>query len=64
MVPRIGSQVDEAKRTMVRTQIKELEGALDMYRLNNGFYPSTQQGLDALVKAPTTSPVPQKNHEK
>ena len=48
VVPRIGSQVDEAKRTTARTQINSLGDTLDMYRLHNGFYPSTQQGLDAL----------------
>ena len=63
VVPRIGSQVDEAKRTTARTQIKGLEDAAELYRLHNGFYPSTQQGLDALVKAPTTSPVPKRYQE-
>ena len=58
MVPRIGPQVAEAQRTMARSQIKSFEEALEMYRMHNGFYPSTQQGLDALVKAPTISPVP------
>ena len=58
VVPRIGPQVAEAQRTMARSQIKSFEEALEMYRMHNGFYPSTQQGLDALVKAPTISPVP------
>ena len=60
VVPRIGPQVAEAQRTTAQTQIRSLEDALEMYRLHNGFYPSTQQGLDALVKAPTTSPVPKR----
>ena len=34
-----------------------------MYRMHNGFYPSTQQGLEALVTAPTTSPVPKHYQE-
>ncbi len=58
VVPRIGPQVAEAQRTTARTQIKSIEDALEMYRMHNGFYPSTQQGLEALVTAPTTSPVP------
>ena len=37
VVPRIGSQVDEAKRTTARTQINSLGDTLDMYRLHNGF---------------------------
>ncbi len=60
VVPRIGPQVAEAQRTTAQTQIRSLEDALEMYRMHNGFYPSTQQGLDALVTAPTTSPVPKR----
>ena len=60
VVPRIGPQVDEAKRTTARTQIQSIENALEMYHMHNGFYPTTQQGLEALVKAPTTSPVPKR----
>lgn len=63
VVPRIGPQVDEAKRTTAQTQIREIENALEMYRLHNGFYPSTQQGLDALVTKPTTSPAPKRYAE-
>ncbi len=63
VVPRIGPQVAEAQRTAAQTQIRSLEDALEMYRLHNGFYPSTQQGLDALVKAPSTSPVPKRYAE-
>lgn len=58
VVPRIGPQVAEAQRTSAQTQIRSIEDALEMYRMHNGFYPSTQQGLDALVSAPTTTPVP------
>ena len=60
VVPRIGPQVAEAQRTAAQTQIRSIEDALEMYRLHNGFYPTTQQGLEALVKAPTTSPVPKR----
>ena len=58
VVPRIGPQVAEAQRTTAATQIRSLEDSLEMYRMHNGFYPSTQQGLDALVTAPSTSPIP------
>ncbi|MBQ7196591.1 MAG: type II secretion system major pseudopilin GspG [Synergistaceae bacterium] len=60
VVPNIGSNVSEAQRTAARTQISQLEQTLQMYHLHNGFYPSTQQGLEALVNAPTTSPVPRR----
>ena len=46
--------------TKVKEQIFSLEQALALYRLHNGFYPSTEQGLQALLKAPTNSPIP--NH--
>ncbi len=58
VVPRIGSQVDEAKNTAAKTQIDNFINSLEEYKMHNGFYPSTQQGLDALLKAPTTPPVP------
>ena len=60
VVPNIGSNVSEAQRTAARTQIGQIEQTLQMYQLHNGFYPSTQQGLEALVTAPTTSPVPKR----
>ena len=60
VVPNIGSNVSEAQRTAARTQIGQLEQTLQMYHLHNGFYPSTQQGLEALVTQPTTSPVPKR----
>ena len=63
IVPRIGPQVSEAQRTTAATQIRSIEDALEMYRMHNGFYPSTQQGLEALVTAPTTSPVPKRYPE-
>ena len=60
VVPRIGPQVAEAQRTTAATQIRSIEDALEMYRMHSGFYPTTQQGLEALVTAPTTSPVPKR----
>ena len=49
---------DEAKATTTKGNISSIEGALKMYRLDNGDYPSTEQGLKALVEKPTTPPVP------
>lgn len=53
----IGSS-DESKIKTTKTQIKLIEGALDMYRLDNHTYPTTEQGLEALVNKPQTSPEP------
>jgi general secretion pathway protein G len=49
----------EAKYTAAAVQIRELENALDLYRSHNGFYPTTEQGLSALVTKPATAPQPE-----
>lgn len=43
-------QAEQAKRTTARTQMKTFEQALDLYRLDNGRYPTTEQGLEALIE--------------
>ena len=53
----IGNQEQTARQKAV-VDIQQLESALDMYRLRNGFYPTTEQGMQALVTAPTSQPVP------
>lgn len=58
VVPRVVGRGEEAKIAAARLQIKEIEAALDLYRLDNGFYPTTEQGLKALVERPTTEPIP------
>lgn len=55
--PKIMGRPDEAKRTMAGAQMGGLETALEMYRLDNGAYPSTEQGLQALIEAPTTGKI-------
>ena len=56
--PRILGRVSEAKTTTARTQIDLLGVALDSYRLDNGNYPTTEQGLAALRERPVRDPVP------
>jgi general secretion pathway protein G len=56
--PRIVGHVSEARSTTARTQIDMLGVALDSYRLDNGSYPTTEQGLAALRDRPTREPVP------
>ncbi len=63
VVPRLIGRTEEAKRTQVRLQIKNIEQALQLFKLDNGFYPSTEQGLTALVSAPETGRIP-KNYRK
>jgi general secretion pathway protein G len=54
----IFSQVDKARVAAARAQLTSLEGVLELYRMDNGKFPSTEQGLLALVEAPTVEPVP------
>ncbi|HOJ39875.1 MAG TPA: type II secretion system major pseudopilin GspG [bacterium] len=59
VMPRIFGRVEETKRTAARVQIKNLESALRLFYLDNGFYPSTEQGLAALVEKPSSGKIPQ-----
>jgi general secretion pathway protein G len=58
VVPQVMSRPDQAKVTVAKGDIKAIAAALDMYKLDNFAYPSTQQGLDALVKKPSGTPQP------
>ncbi|UXD87511.1 type II secretion system major pseudopilin GspG [Thalassolituus hydrocarboniclasticus] len=57
----IGSAGDARVKT-TKSQIKLIENALDLYKLDNFTYPTTEQGLEALVKKPSSSPEP-KNYK-
>ena len=63
IVPRIMSRPEEARQTKARIQIESLETALKLYRLDNGTYPSTEQGLQALVEPPDVGTLPGKWRE-
>jgi general secretion pathway protein G len=56
--PRILGRVSEAKSATAKTQIELLGAALDNYKLDNGSYPTSDQGLAALDAKPTRDPVP------
>ncbi len=58
VVPKIISRPDEARVIAAKQDIASLMQALKLYRLDNQRYPSTEQGLQALVTPPTTAPVP------
>jgi len=60
IVPRFLSRPDEAKVTKAKVDIKGLEETLGLFKLDNGFYPSTEQGLKALVEKPTKGRIPSK----
>ena len=58
IVPRLVGRTDEARRVKVIADLKSVAQALDLYRLDASTYPTTQQGLAALVERPTLPPVP------
>ena len=58
VVPRLMGRPDEARVVKAHHDIRSLETALDLYRLDNNVYPSTDQGLQALVERPTSDPQP------
>ena len=59
LVPNIAGRSDQARKTAARTDIESnLSTALDLYRMDVGQYPTTEQGLSSLIEEPTVSPVP------
>ncbi len=58
IVPRVMDRPDEAKRVAAKADVAAIVQALKLYRLDNGFYPATDQGLAALVQRPASAPVP------
>jgi len=60
VVPRVTGRVDEAKVETTKIQLRAIKNALEQYKLDNGFYPTTQQGLKALVEKPSMPPQPRR----
>lgn len=58
LLPKIIDRPDEARITKAKSDIKAIESALKLYKLDNGFYPTTEQGLSALITQPTIEPIP------
>ena len=58
IVPKIMDRPDQARVTAAVSDINGIKSALKLYRLDNGVYPSTEQGLQALVKKPETGNIP------
>jgi general secretion pathway protein G len=58
VVPNIMGRPDEARVAKARQDMRAIEAALNLYRLDNFAYPTTDQGLAALIERPVTDPVP------
>lgn len=54
VAPRVIGKSDDAKIVKAQADIRSFETALDMYKLDNGSYPTTEQGLQALVEKPAS----------
>ncbi|WP_299613314.1 type II secretion system major pseudopilin GspG [uncultured Tateyamaria sp.] len=58
IVPNVIGRPDEARVSVAATDMRSIAGALQLYRLDNGSYPTTAQGLNALAIRPVTPPLP------
>jgi general secretion pathway protein G len=58
VAPKVMGRADDARRTKAIADMKSIEQALNLYRLDTGGYPTTEQGLEALVRRPERPPVP------
>jgi general secretion pathway protein G len=58
IVPNVLDRADDARVTAARTDINNLMQSLKLYKLDNQRFPTAEQGLEALVRKPTASPVP------
>lgn len=63
VAPRIIGRTDDARIAEAKIQIRNFETALKLFKLDSGFYPDTQQGLESLVEKPTTGRIPQNYRE-
>lgn len=64
VVPQFINVIPSARVSAARQQIALFSTALDLYYLDNGNYPTTEQGLQALIEKPTTDPIPQNYNPK
>ncbi len=60
LVPNLIGRGDQARITAAKTDLRSIAAALDLYRLDNSVYPSTSQGLAALVSKPAGFPAPKR----
>jgi general secretion pathway protein G len=58
IVPKIMSRPEQARIVKAKQDILAIQSALDLYKLDNSFYPTTDQGLQALISKPSSNPIP------
>lgn len=64
IAPRFMGRADDAKAVKAKVDIAAIETSLKLYKLDSGMYPTTEQGLSALIEKPSTDPVPSNWKEK
>ncbi len=64
IAPRFMGRTDDAKAVKAKVDIASIETAIKLYKLDNGDYPTTDQGLLALIEKPSTEPIPLNWKEK
>ncbi len=60
VAPKIIGRTDDARIAEAKVQIKNFETALKLFKLDSGFYPDTQQGLESLIEKPASGQIPKK----
>ncbi len=63
IVPKLMSRPDDARKVKAKQDVLSIQTSLNLYKLDNGFYPNTDQGLSALVTKPNSSPMPKHWHQ-
>src|SRR5580692_10567855 len=58
IVPKVMSRPEQARIVKVKQDILAIQSALDLYKLDSGLYPTTDQGLQSLANKPSTQPIP------
>ena len=64
IAPRIIGRTDDARIVKAKIQIRNFETALKLFKLDNGLYPDTEQGLKALIEKPAIGKIPQNYRDK
>lgn len=63
LMPNLMDRPDEARVAKAKMDMRQIEFALKLYKLDNGFYPTTDQGLEALIEKPDSKPEPRNYRE-
>jgi len=63
VLPRFRAGTERARHVKALAQMKSIETALRLYELDSGFIPTTEQGLEALVRPPSIEPIPKRWRE-